>query len=106
MSSAKSAFVLVVVARRRCAMMRIRFGMLIVFAGLAICQASQPAVAQVYSPSVQTYGRIPSPMRSMSGIVSGYEAWQLHEIRRRSEIGRQVDLNADMYSGAGSQRCQ
>ncbi len=86
-------------------MMRIRFGMLIAFAGLAICQASGPALAQVYSPSVQTYGRIPSPMRNMSGLVSGYEAWQLHEIRRRSEIGRQVDLNADMYwrwSGANS----
>ncbi len=50
-------------------------------------------------------GAYPTPVRNMSGLVSGYEAWQLHDIRRRAEIGRQVDLNADMFwrwSGASS----
>ena len=66
---------------------------------------SGPAAAQVYPSRAQQYGRFVSPTRNFSGLVSGYEAWQLTDIRRRAEIARQVDLNADMYwrwSGAGS----
>ncbi len=83
-------------------MKRIDGVLVIALVGFAL---SGPAAAQVYPSRAQQYGRFVSPTRNFSGLVSGYEAWQLTDIRRRAEIARQVDLNADMYwrwSGAGS----
>ena len=81
-----------------------RFDLLTVVV-LASVGIAAPASAQVYPSKAQQYGRFVSPQRNFSGLVSGYEAWQLTDIRRRAEIARQVDLNADMYwrwSGASS----
>jgi hypothetical protein len=56
------------------------------------------------SATGQDYASQQGP-RNISGLVSGYEAWQLGDIRRRAAIGMQVDLEGDMYwrwSGVGS----
>jgi hypothetical protein len=77
-------------------MKRFRIGLVIGLVGVALWQAAGPAAAQSYSsgyvPSAYRY-----PPRNFSGLVSGYEAWQLNDIRRRAELARQVDLLGDMY---------
>jgi hypothetical protein len=77
------------------------FGSVIVLLGLAaFCRGQSSA------PQVRTYPSFaPAPQRNISGLVSGYEAWRLGDIRRRAAIGQQVDLEGDMFwrwSGIGS----
>jgi hypothetical protein len=76
---------------------------LILLTTLCLCLA-RTAAAQ--PPSGQAQGILPlTPQRSYNGIVAGEEAYWANDARRTAEIGRQVNLNADMYwrwSGASS----
>jgi len=67
--------------------------------GLARAAAAQP-------PSGQEQGIAPiTPQKHYNGIVAGEEAYLANDARREAEIGRQLNLNADMYwrwSGASS----
>ena len=67
--------------------------------GLARAATAQP-------PSGQAQGIAPlTPQLHYNGIVAGEEAYLGNDARREGEIGRQVNLNADMYwrwSGASS----
>jgi hypothetical protein len=63
-------------------------------------------VAAAQPPSGQAQGIEPlTPQRHYNGIVAGEEAYQANDARREADLGRQVNLNADMYwrwSGASS----
>jgi hypothetical protein len=59
--------------------------------GLVRAAAAQP-------PSGQAQGIAPiAPQRHYNGIVAGEEAYLANDARREAEIGRQLNLNADMY---------
>jgi hypothetical protein len=67
--------------------------------GLVRLAAAQP-------PSGQAQDIAPlTPQRHYNGIVAGEEAYLANDARRQAELGRQVNLSADMYwrwSGASS----
>jgi hypothetical protein len=59
--------------------------------GLARAAGAQP-------PSGQAQDIAPiAPQRHYNGIVAGEEAYLANDARREAEIGRQFNLNADMY---------